>query len=74
MATTNSLDTPNGTVLVESTFNGPAPVVLNSPNGLPFDIAVGSGAAGQLVQGYNNAFDGDGRLVIGEAPLTGPTA
>ena len=48
-----------------SNIGGPAPITRNSPNGLPFDIAVGEYGAGQLVQGSNNAFDGDGRLIVG---------
>ena len=47
---------------------GPAPVMLNSPHSLPFDIAVGSFGAGEFVQGSSNAFDGDGRLIVGGIP------
>ena len=39
-------------------------VTLKSPNGLPFDIALGNFGAGELVQGSNDVFDGDGRLMI----------
>ncbi len=60
-----AINSDNTTVGVVLNFYGPAPVVLSSPNGLPFDVAVGTFGAGELVQGYNNAFDGDGRLVIG---------
>ncbi len=68
VAGTNSLDTPNGTVFLETTFNGPLPVTLYSPSGLPFDVSVGSVGAGELIQGSNNAFDGDGWLRVGGAP------
>jgi hypothetical protein len=47
---------------------GPAPVTLQSPGALPFDIGVGDSGAGQLIQGTNNAFDGDGRLLVGGQP------
>ena len=40
-------------------------VTLTSPHGLPFDIAVGPFGEGELIQGYENAFDGDGRLMVG---------
>ena len=55
------------------TSTAPAPVVLNSPNGLPFDVAVGDFGIGELIQGYNNAFDGDGRLMIGGRPSSRAT-
>ncbi len=45
--------------------SGPAPVTLNSPHSVPFNIAVGNFGTGELVQGLNNAFDGDGRLMVG---------
>ena len=64
LAATNSDSTTVGVVL---NFYGPAPVVLSSSNGLPFDVAVGTFGAGEFIQGYNNAFDGDGRLMIGGA-------
>ncbi len=38
---------------------------LMSPDSLPFDVAEGNIGAGQLLQGYNNAFDGYGRLLVG---------
>jgi hypothetical protein len=62
-------DNGSGTVGVLMNFSGPAPVVLTSPHSLPFDVAVGSFGAGELVQGYNNAFDGDGRLIVGGTPF-----
>ena len=55
----------NGNLGILLNFGGPAPVTLDSPHSLPFDIAVGSFGTGELVQGYNNAFDGDGRLLVG---------
>ena len=45
-----------------------APVTLNSPHGLPFDVAVGAFGAGQIIQGSSNAFDGDGRLFVAGQP------
>ncbi len=56
----------NGAVCVGILLNvnNVASVTMNSPHGLPFDVAVGSFGMGELIQGYNNAFDGYGRLMI----------
>ena len=40
-------------------------VTMTSANGLPFDVADGYYGTGELIQGFNNAFDGDGRLMVG---------
>ena len=48
--------------------NNPSWVTLNSAGGLPFDIAVGAFGAGELIQGFDNAFDGYGRLMVGGTP------
>ncbi len=58
---------------------GPVAVLLNntnsawttlmSPHSVPFDVAEGDVGAGQLLQGYNNAFDGYGRLMIDGMPF-----
>jgi hypothetical protein len=55
----------NGNLGLLLNFGGPAPVTLNSPHSLPFNVAVGSFGPGELIQGSNNAFDGDGRLIVG---------
>jgi uncharacterized repeat protein (TIGR01451 family) len=51
---------------------GPAPIALTSQDGTNFDVATGNSGAGQLVAGTNNAFDGDGRLLVG-GKLYSPT-
>jgi hypothetical protein len=43
----------------------PVPVLLNSPHSYSFDINVSSFGTGEINQGYNKAFDGDGRLFVG---------
>lgn len=40
-------------------------VTLTSANGLPFDVAAGGFGAGELIRGSKNAFNGDGRLLVG---------
>lgn len=40
-------------------------VALTSAAGAVFDVAVGSFSAGALLQGSESAFDGDGRLIVG---------
>jgi uncharacterized repeat protein (TIGR01451 family) len=55
------------TVGILLNYNALPPVVLGSPNGLPFAVAVGAFGAGELVQGYEDAFNGYGRLMIGGA-------
>ena len=58
-------DIGNGEIFVLSNNAVSQSVTLNSAHGLPFDVAVGSFGVGELIQGYNNAFDGDGRLLVG---------
>ena len=48
--------------------NNPSWVTLNSAGGLPFDIAVGTFGAGELIQGPDDAFDGYGRLMVDGTP------
>jgi phosphoribosylcarboxyaminoimidazole (NCAIR) mutase len=55
----------SNTVGILPNFAGPLPVTLNSAHSLPFDISVGDFGAGEINQGSNNAFDGDGRLFVG---------
>lgn len=50
-------------------FYGPSPVVLTSPHNLPFEVGLGTFGAGEVLQGYSNAFDGDGRLSVGGTPF-----
>jgi cyclophilin family peptidyl-prolyl cis-trans isomerase len=40
------------------------PKVLNSVNGLEFDVSLGSFGTGELIQGTSNAFDGMNRLQV----------
>ncbi len=42
---------------------------LTSVHGLPFDIALGAFGAGELLDGSDNAFDGDGRLIVDGTPF-----
>ena len=65
----STLDGGNWTVDFVSVPTSPPPVTLSSPHSLPFDMAVGA-LAGELIQGYNNAFDGDGRLISAERPIS----
>ncbi len=37
---------------------------LMSPHGFPFEVSKTDFGAGELLQGHNNAFDGDGRLLV----------
>ena len=57
---------------VVTTYNGPAPVTLYSPNGYAFRHRRGSVRPGELIQGYANAFDGDGRLTVMAGTTTTP--
>ncbi|MEN6450965.1 MAG: FG-GAP-like repeat-containing protein [Thermoguttaceae bacterium] len=66
LAVVNGFDNTAGILL---NYTGPAPVTLKSLNGLPFDIATGSFGAGEIIQGSSNAFDGDGRLLVGGVAL-----
>jgi len=52
----------------------PMLVTLDSPHDMPFDVVAGRFGAGELVQGYNNAFDGYGRLIVGGTPFTSPVS
>ncbi len=42
---------------------------LTSAHGLLFDVAMGEFGAGELIQGSNNVFDGDGRLLLDGIPF-----
>ena len=57
------------TVGILLNYNAPPPVVLDSADGLPFAVAVGAFGAGELVQGYDDAFNGYGRLMVGGTPV-----
>ncbi len=67
IAVSNSSSTSVG---VLSNFYGAPPVTLTSPDAMPFSISVGRFAPGELVGGYNNAFNGDGRLMVGGKQVT----
>jgi uncharacterized repeat protein (TIGR01451 family) len=60
----------NGDVGILLNIYGPAPTTLTSQDGTVFDVATGSSGAGQLVEGTNNAFHGDGRLLVGGNPYS----
>ncbi len=54
--------------VLENNFND-VWATLTSPHGFPFEVSITDFGAGELLQGYNNAFDGDGRLLVGGAPF-----
>ena len=63
-----------GTVALLTNIYGPPPVTLDSADGTSFDVAAGTFGAGEIVQGTNNAFDGDGRLLVGGKPFHPPSS
>ena len=54
-------------------LNAPSWTTKYSAHGLPFDAAVGTFGAGELIQGSDNAFDGYGRLTVGGTPFQSST-
>ena len=60
----------NGTIGLLPNIYGPAPITLTSQDGTFFDVAAGNFGAGELVEGTNNAFHGDGRLLVGSKPYS----
>jgi hypothetical protein len=47
---------------------------LSTSSSVPFDFETAGFGAGQLTQGLDNAFDGVGRLYVGDTPFTGTPA
>jgi hypothetical protein len=56
----------NYNLLVLTNIPSPLSVTVTSGNGVAFDVGVGANGTGELIQGTNNAFDGDGRLIVGD--------
>jgi hypothetical protein len=69
LATTSFIGcTPDGNGTISILMNRYTSVVsLRSPNNMAVDIQADSRGAGQLLQGSSNAFDGMGRLQVGNA-------
>ncbi len=59
----------SGSVAIMFNWYGATLTNLTSAHGMTFDVAAGALGAGQLIQGFNNAFDGDGRLMLDGVPF-----